>query len=264
MTKATLPQARHWLLKLAVPFFQNVPEVTTELTVRPIAASMIKTYDASVFRDESREAVAMTLKWFREPDIRERLDTWVRINAPDGGVDLPPEAMEAPFDAVGKLWIKGFVLSANEEQASVRLGTIREKAPEVFAYLARVNHQAANIVVINHWTVPTPAQLAAEWDDEAGIRRIARKIALEASTRVWGVGQLGSPPTFTFQSHLLNQLARVVGMHAPHHGPALFDELNLVVQEVAERNAEPLAAPAPVPVAFAPPPDDIGAVLFGE
>lgn len=262
MTKATLPQARNWLLKLAVPFFQNVPEVTTELTVRPIAASMIKTYDASVFRDESREAVAMTLKWFREPDIRERLDSWVRINAPDGGVDLPPEAMEAPFGTVGKLWIKGFVLSANEEQASVRLGTIREKAPEVFAYLARVNHQAANIVVINNWPIRTRADLAAEWDDEERVRKAARTLMaafpdLRNTRMTFVTGD--SAKNDRFALICLNALTAAVLSNASHHGPALADELGQY-----HLGAPIDVPPAPIPVAFAPPPDDIGAVLFGE
>ena len=82
MTKATLAQASAWLL--AVRAKQDIRETARDakLACHGIAASMIKTYDASAFTPDSSEYVSATLKWFREPDIRERLDAWCAAQRP--------------------------------------------------------------------------------------------------------------------------------------------------------------------------------------
>jgi hypothetical protein len=80
MIKATFLQATAWLLDLRIAMGINESSKEARLAVRPIAASLIKDYGADVFRPESREHVAATLKWFREPDIRERLTAWCEAN----------------------------------------------------------------------------------------------------------------------------------------------------------------------------------------
>lgn len=98
MTKATLIQARQWLLKLAAPHASNVPEATITVIVSDMAEGMVASYTAQDFTTASRHAVSAGLKWFREADIRELLDAW--IVAQKRPVTFLPTPLLRPSDHV--------------------------------------------------------------------------------------------------------------------------------------------------------------------
>lgn len=239
MTKATLAQASAWLLALRVPFANNETSTESKLVVRPIAASMIKTYDADAFRAESKEAVGATLKWFREPDIRERLDVWVRINAPETVQTLAPEAAAAPISDMGK-WSYSRFLKAGDDSAAVRaLDTLRDRDRSAFDWVVRHDHGAASHAVMRGWQpTPTREELARDWDDEDGIRGHARRVrSLPRSNRSEAM----------IQDQAMNTLLMAVKINAPQHFDALVDALRAY------------AEPESVPVAFV---EEV--TLFGE
>jgi hypothetical protein len=261
MTRATLAQASTWLLRLRAT--QNIAEsaLDAKLAVRPIAASMIKTYDADVFRPESREAVSATLKWFKEPDIRERLDVWVRINAPETVEMLHPDAAIAPISEAARWHFSRFLKASDETVAIRALGTLRSREGEAFDWIVRHDHMAASYAVQHGWK-PTPMadELGTDWDDEPCIRDIVQKIV--AGMRTQGTAQrvrhdqwrslgdilwFGAKPRANITSDpsiLIMTLARVIRLHAPQHQDILLDELRSVAE--------------PVPVAF------VETTLFGE
>jgi hypothetical protein len=236
VTRATLAQASAWLLQLRAT--QNIAESALEakLAVRPIAASMIKTYDADVFRSESREAVSATLKWFKEPDIRERLDVWVRINAPETVEMLHPDAAIAPISETAR-WHFSHFLKASDETVAIRaLGTLRSREGEAFDWIVRHDHMAASYAVQHGWKpTPTADELGTDWDDEPGIRAMARRIRAFPRTTQWEA---------MVQDQAMNTLLMTVGLHARQHFDAAVDEFRSVAE--------------PVPVAF------VETTLFGE
>jgi hypothetical protein len=245
MTKATLAQADRWLLAVRVPF--NIKEDAKEarLVVRPIAASMIKAYDAEVFCEASREAVSATLKFFREPDIRERLDAWISINiaAPFA---LPLEAEEAPVSREAKWWLAHWFRADSDAKAERALDLIRDKSEEAFGYLMKASMRAAEIAVWRKWPVPGQRY---DWT-EAEVREAAHKaVSLRGGqTRL----------AHCLASTALMALAHSIKINAPQHQDALLDELRWIAA------GQPTEAAKPVPVAFvrAPEPVDVSISLF--
>lgn len=217
MTRATLAQASAWLLQLRAT--QNISESALEakLAVRPIAASLIKTYAADVFRAESREAVSATLRFFKEPDIRERLDVWVKINAPETVPTLPPEALAAPIGATGQ-WLYGRFLTAADEPAAIRaLDTLRSREHGAFDWVVRNDHGAAGYAVRRGWEpAPTPDELRVDWNDEPTIRRMAARIRAMACPTPWST---------LIRAEAIKALLMAVGLHARHHLDAAVEEL---------------------------------------
>lgn len=216
MTKATLTQARAWLLELRALLNINESAQEADLAVRPIAASLIKSYDADVFRPESREAVSATLKFFREPDIRERLDAWRRLNAADAW-ELPLAAQTAPISAYGK-WLYGRFLTAEGDRSAVRaLDSARTSSPEDFDWMIRHDSRAAEIAVRHQWKPrPSMEELAAEWDDLDGILRLAGRVCDLPRTNVWEI---------RVQDRAINALFAAVKFNAPQHFRPMVDAM---------------------------------------
>lgn len=219
MTKATLTQARHWLTTLAVPHSNNIDEKTLDLTIRPMAASMIKTYEADAFQDASRESVNATLRFFKEPDIRERLDTWCAINL-RGAAALPPEAENAPVSREAKVWLAGFYKAQNDAEAERVMDLIRGHNDEAWLYLIHHDTRAASIAVWRKWMPPAPDDLAADWDDEEKVRAMVRKIL--------AFPRDASRYRETLFLTVFNTFVQVIKAHAPQHGPAMFEEMRWI------------------------------------
>lgn len=227
MTRATLAQASAWLLAVRAQFDIKEEAKDAKLAVRGLAASMVKTYDAAAFTPESREAVSATLKFFREPDIRERLDAWVRINAPDAVEILHPDAAMAPISEVAR-WHYSHMLSAKDEATAIRaLDTLRSRESEAFDWVVRNDVAAAGWAVRHHWT-PTPArnELAIDWDDEARIRDLAARIRTMPCATVWAS---------RIREQAIASLLMTVGLHARQHLDAAVAELrsHAEVEQVA-------------------------------
>lgn len=268
MTKATLAQADRWLLAVRVPFGIKEDAKEARLVVRPIAASMIKVYDAEVFCEASREAVSTTLKFFREPDIRERLDAWVSINI-STPFALPSEAEEAPVSREAKLWLAHWFRADSDARAERALDLIRAKNDEAFGYLMKASMRAADIAVWRKWHIPGQRY---DWT-EAEVREAARKIVdtlrlqhtMPRARDEWrSIGDVlcfGPRPRANIEAPLpplFLVLAMAVKTNAPGHQDALLDELRWIAA------GQPTQSDEPVPVAFltAPEPVDIGISLF--
>lgn len=227
MTRATLAQASAWLLAVRAQFDIKEEIKDAKLAVRGLAASMVKTYDAAAFTPESRESVSPGLKWFREPDIRERLDAWVRINTPDAVEILHPDAAMAPISEVAR-WHYSHMLSAKDEAAAVRaLDTLRSREHEAFDWVVRNDVAAAGWAVRHRWG-PTPArnELATDWDDEARIRDLAARIRTMPCATVWAS---------RIREQAIASLLMTVGLHARQHLDAAVAELRAYaeVEQVA-------------------------------
>ena len=244
MTKATLAQADRWLLTVRVPFGIKEDAKEARLVVRPIAASMIKVYDAEVFCEASREAVSATLKFFREPDIRERLDAWVSINI-STTFALPPEAEEAPVSREAKWWLAHWFRADSDAKAERALDLIRDKSDEAFGYLMKASMRAAEIAVWRKWPIPGQRY---DWT-EAEVREAAHKaVSLRGQE---------SRLAHHVASTVLMALAHSIKLNAPQHCDALLDELRWIAA------GQPTGPSDPVPVAFvAPETVAIGISLF--
>lgn len=228
MTRATLAQASVWLLAVRTQFDIKEEAKDAKLAVRGLAASMVKSYDAAAFTPESREVVSATLRFFREPDIRERLDAWVRINAPDAVEILHPDAAMAPISEVAR-WHYSHMLSAKDEATAVRaLDTLRSRESEAFDWVVRNDVAAAGWAVRHHWAAPTPTrnELATDWDDEARIREMAARIRTMPCATVWAS---------RIREQAITSLLMTVGLHARQHLDAAVAELrsHAEVEQVA-------------------------------
>lgn len=251
MTKATLAQARHWLLQLATgqPEFNGKQPKETELVIRPLAASLIKTYEADAFCEGSRESVSSTLKWFREADIRERLDTWCSLNIRDA-MALPIEAETAAVTRPAKFWLAMWYRASSDGAADKALELIQSQSAEAFEYLVRFEARAASCAVWRGWHVPrSDADMAAEWDDEAAIRAMVHKV----------VALRGSDDRLRVQvaKVAFDALVQTIKVRAPQHSEAFLDELRWIAE--GSPSDSPVQAVAPVPDVIALP-----EILFGD
>lgn len=245
MTKATLAQATYWLAAVGVPHMNNVEKPTAKVIIRPMAASLIKDYGAEVFCEGSREAVSATLRFFKEPDIRERLDVWCRINIQDVHA-LPQEAEDAPVSREIKLWLAMFYRADTDDKAERALDVIRGHSEDAFGWLVENDTRAASAAVWRKWVTPARTSLAAEWDDPAMIQEMARKLCTlprgpsRVQARIFDIG--------------LAALVQAIKVNAPQHGEALFAELHWIAS--GGRAAETVTVPPPLP--------EITTGMFGE
>lgn len=236
MTRPTLGQASAWLLAVRSQFDIREEPRDAKLAVRGIAASFVKTYDASALTAESQEAVSATLKWFKEPDIRERLDVWVRVNAPETVEVLHPEAATAPIGETARWHYSHFLKAADEPTAIRALDTLRSREQAAFDWIVRHDHGAAGYAVMRHWDVtPTTDELTTDWDDEAQVRAFAGRLRTMGYDTVWAS---------RIREQAIASFLMTVGLHAHHL-------LDVAVNE--------LRSTAPVEVAFVEP-----VTLFGE
>lgn len=222
MTRATLAQASAWLLAVRAQFDIKEEAKDAKLAVRGIAASMVKAYDAAAFTPESREVVSATLKFFREPDIRERLDAWVRINAPEAVEMLHPDAAMAPISEVARFHYS-HMLTARDEATAIRaLNTLRSREGEAFDWIVRNDVAAAGWAVRRHWE-PTPAaaELNADWDDADAICEMAARIRTMPCATVWAS---------RIREQAIATLLMTVGLHARQHLDLAVAELRAVAE----------------------------------
>jgi hypothetical protein len=237
VTRATLAQASAWLLAVRSQFDIKEEAKDAKLAVRGPAASLVKTYDASAFTPESREAVSATLKWFREPDIRERLDVWVRVNTPEPVEPLPPEALAAPISMTAKWQYARFLKATDDDHAVRALSALRGAWDHAaFDWIVRHDYAAAGLAVRQGWKpAPSRDELATEWNDLDWILAKARVIRSMTCPTPWST---------MARAECLKVFLLCVGLHGRQHLDAAVAEL---------RSTEP------VPVAFV---EEV--TLFGE
>lgn len=246
MAKATQKQVHAWILLVMSRQAANMSATEAETQAKLSRAAFAARFPADCFCAASVDHVCATERYWNEAKVTQALEAWQSANAPRS--TMPPEAENAPVSNEAKHWLAHWFRAETDPAADRALDLIRTRSDEAFGYLMVHDHRAASVAVWKHWPVPrTPIELAAEWDDEDGIRRLARRIATEAPAR--GQGTNG----FSYRSFLLETLARTVKLHAPQHGPAMFEELRWIA-----------AGGAAVPVeAERAPPVDIELGMFG-
>lgn len=218
MSKATRKSTRTWMLGLIGR--QGVSGSVDDIEAQ-IALSLpafIARFPSEAFCAASLDAVAGAEKFWNEARVMAALEAWQRSNEPAGPA-LPAQAAAAPVSEQAKHWLAGFYRAGDDRQAARALDLMRAQSPEAYEYVCRADLRAADIAVARRWPIPRTARdMADEWDDEAGIRRIARRLALETSGDAYGTNR------FNFREFLMATLARTVKIHAPQHGWAMLDE----------------------------------------
>jgi hypothetical protein len=223
MIKATRKQVRVWMLGVLAKQGTARSVDETERVIALALPTLQVRFPAEAFCQTSMDAaVAANLTW-NEAGIIRALEGWRAENAAKG-FRLPDEVTSAPVSPQARQWLVGWYKPLDEAGAERELALIRDKCPEAYAYLVRIDTRAAEIATWRRWHVPlSEADLAVDWDDEAAIRAKARAVAANP----WMRGPL------------LKWLATCVRLHAPQHGPALFDELNAIA------HPEPIEPPPP-------------------
>jgi len=237
MAKATQKQTRTWILTVMARQAVTMSTDQVEIQARLSLPAFIARFPADCFCAASADAVCATERYWNEAKVTQALETWQRANAPVTSNVLPPEADAAPLSMDGKLWLIGWYRADTDPQAERSLELMRAKSDEAFGWLIKNDVRAADIAVWRKWVPRSRTDLAADWDDEAGVRRLAARIATEAPMN--GQGQHG----FSYRGFLLQTLARAVSLHAPQHGPAMFDELRWIAAG-SPSEAPEIAAPA--------------------
>jgi hypothetical protein len=260
MSKATKVEIRRWMLAvMARQAAQSEADVQANVALS-LAAFQSK-FPAEAFCGTSIDYVVGNEKFWNEAAVMRRMSEWCDANAPAAAA-LPPEAANAPVSEEAKQWLAFYYRAPDDAQAVRCLDLLRSHSPQAFAYLMRVDINAASIAVYRKWFVATPADLAADWDDEAGIRQRARRVV--ETMRDTSAGDVRPVHQFTSIGQaltlkatgmvILNAMVHAVKLHAPQHAEALLDELRSIKQPVEI---------VPVPVAFSTSPTvDIAASLF--
>jgi hypothetical protein len=262
VTKATKKETRAWMLRLMArqaPRPVNDIEADVALSVASFAAK----FPADAFCAASVDHVAGLEKWWNEATVMRRLQEWCDANNATPS-NLPIEAEEAPVGRSAKLWLAHYYRAENDAHATRALDLIHSRltmsadCQEAWTYLTEHDNRAALIALYRRWLVPSRTDLAADWDDEEGIRRKVRQIA--------EIGALGER-TKQVSERMVNwiqpigpmlimMLVHCVKRHAAQHAGALADELRTFRQNP---EAQSVAAEAmkPVPVAFPNDPLDL-------
>lgn len=213
MKKATPKETRIWLLVLMARLPSNVvgDEREAEAKVQLMAPGLSQSYPQAAFTEASANYVMIDLEWFREADIRVRLDRWRKIYLPDFST-LPDIAAKAPLDEDGKNWIARWLRS----QTPATLGLIRSYHMPAYVWLMRTDVEAASIAVRQGWPDPNdtaPRNLEAEWGDPHTVERALRSC--------YGHHNDGrdSNPTPAQITESLRTLSWLVEKFAPHNLP---------------------------------------------
>lgn len=244
MTKATKRDVRKWILTLTARQAVHCSVDELEVQVGLAIPALIARYSAETFCQASIDAVAAAERFWSEAGTVKALDAWCQANQPKTFSALPEQAENAPLARIHKLWLAHFYRAGDDVAAASALDLIRAQDTIAFEYLCRTDDNAISIAIRRGWMPRTRDGLAADWDDEEGIRRLVRKIAREAPSRGWGTPKVTreGASQFNFRGMLLETLARMVGMHARQHGPAMFDELNSMLRPQEPAHPPPLPA----------------------
>jgi hypothetical protein len=169
MKRATTKEVRTWLLMVMarMPATSVGDEREAEAIVQMMAPGLRDSYPQAAFTEASLQSVCADLQWFREADVRERLDRWRKVNLPDAST-LPDEAAKAPVDEDGRNWIARWLRATTDKDAATYLSLIQAHHKPAFAWLLRTDTRAAGIAVRRGWPDPnanTLESLQAEWRD---------------------------------------------------------------------------------------------------
>jgi hypothetical protein len=138
-----------------------------------MAPSLSQSYPLAAFNEESANYVLIDLEWFREADIRQRLNRWRQQHLPESDA-LPEAAATAPVDIDGRNWIARWLrVEPTDRGAAATLTLVRRYHPAAFAHLLKTDIRAAEMAVRLGWASDS-SDRAAEWSDPETVRRAIR------------------------------------------------------------------------------------------
>lgn len=167
MKKPSTKEVRTWLLWVMARLPGAESEQEVEAKVQMMAGGLANSYPLAAFTEQSAGFVLIDLQWFREADIRQRLDRWRKTYLPDVSM-LPEEAEKAPLDRDGKNWIAHWLKVQSDQDANAALGLIRAQHVGAFGFLLQTDVRAASIAIKRGWPDPKRydrASLESEWGD---------------------------------------------------------------------------------------------------
>lgn len=173
MKHATNKEVRTWLLLVMARLPSNIigDEREAEAKVQMMAPGLAQSYPQATFTEASLNYVLADLQWFREADVRVRLDHWRKIYLPDLS-SLPDAAAQAPLDDNGKNWVARWLRCQTDREALASLELIRAYHISAFAWLLRTDTRAASLAVTHGWRDPASNSieaLQAEWSDPGAV-----------------------------------------------------------------------------------------------
>jgi hypothetical protein len=178
MKRATTKEVRTWLLLIMARLPGNIigDEHEAEAKVQMMAPGLANSYPQPAFTEASLNFVLADLQWFREADVRTRLDRWRKTYLPDLST-LPDAAAQAPLDDEGRNWVARWLRCDTDRHAVASLGLIRAYHQPAFAWLLQTDVRAASFAIRRGWRDPEAnsfESLQAEWGDprvvEAGVQ----------------------------------------------------------------------------------------------
>jgi hypothetical protein len=228
MTKPTKHHVRQWILGvMSRQSPMSEPDVKAALA-GSLEALRIR-YPAAAFCLTSMDHVVSKERFWNESAIIKHLDEWWRDNDPSAATAMPHEAASAPVSNTARSWLASWYRARDDTECLKWLRLMHAKCTEAFEYLVRNEHAAATMAVMHFLEPPmTRNQLRIEWDDEDAVLRLARDAA-------------DSP----LRGILMKILAGTVGVHAPQHGPVMFEMWRGILAGDAPPPFEPDQLPPP-------------------
>lgn len=253
MSRPTKKHVTDWLTMVMARVQKQGTQEEADKTALFFAPAFIAKYQAADLDQNSLNAVGGAVKYFNQANVEEALDAHLatRRATEAGARALPPEAARAPVGDEAKQWL-AFYYGAMDDATSIRrLDLIRSQSAQAFGYLTSVDSFAASVAVRRGWYVPTQTNLAAEWDDEEGIRRLVQSIVTqgrEGSVRevrpIEGFRSIGQALVLKSTGMVvLGALIQAVKVNAPQHAWVVVDELKYI------KNGEPVDVAFPAPPA---------------
>ena len=170
--KATKKAVARWLLEV---MGRQVPQSVTDAkrNAETATPAFALRFEAAAFCQESQDAVVGAERYWNEASVSRALEAWCKEHlTPAELAILPAEAEAAPLTNVGKHLYARF-LNAEDDRAALSVLALMHSVDGVsFAWVARNDFRAADLVVGRGWRL-ADAESRDEWNDELVVRRKA-------------------------------------------------------------------------------------------
>jgi hypothetical protein len=179
--------------------------------------------------------------------LRKRLELWWQVNQPK--TDLTQIGVDDPsLDADDLGWLRNWQRHKDEGftgiSAATDLRLARQHRPRVFAYLLRTDTRAAEVAVLNHWTLPEQQPRERSAEEIAHVEAVR-----DAAIRV--IAQANLPPQAARETidgvreDVARRTAEFVAKHGRKPGEATPEQLAAIRKAAG---IKPPPAPKPKPM----------------